>query len=484
MMMSDNKNSRALFSAVGRLARTAILPVLLYTMAVVQPSVAGAVEAFPSQVHIAAGERASGRILNVGIGRSVVINLAEDAADVLVSNPEIADAVLRTPRRIFVLGNTAGQSRLVLFSRSGRELASFSIRVEKDTSDLTQIIQRLVPGANISAESINGSIVLSGTAKSTIEAQQAADIAARFQGAESATGIVNLISVSGSDQVHLKVTVAEVERSIIKQLGVRFSDISVGSGNYTFTGDNVPGFNVNPSIVNQATAGLTFASGAASLSAQIDALSRSGVVRTLAEPTLTAISGENASFLAGGEFPIPVAQDSDGISIEFKKFGVGLDFTPVVLSGGRISLRVQTEVSELSNEGAVSSGGITISALKVRRAESTMELPSGGTLVMAGLLRESYQQAVEGIPGLMQLPVLGTLFKSRDFLRSQTELAVFVTPYVVRPVAQQKLARPDKNLLVPSDAETIFLNRLNKIFNPGGQATEGTYHGQVGFIYK
>ena len=241
---------------------------------------------------------------------------------------------------------------------------------------------------------------------------------------------------------------------------------------------------MNPSIVNQSIAGVSFASGAASIAAEVEALQREGVIRTLAEPTLTAISGENASFLAGGEFPIPIAQEDNSVSVEFKKFGVGLDFTPVVLSGGRISLRVLTEVSELSNEGAVSSGGITISALKVRRAESTVELPSGGTLVMAGLLQESYQQSIEGIPGLMQIPVLGALFKSRDFLRDQTELTVFVTPYVVRPVAAQKLVRPDKNLMPPSDAETVFLNRLNKIYNPAGDIVEGEYHGQVGFIYK
>ena len=438
---------------------------------------------FPSQVHIAAGERANGRILNVGIGRSVVINLAEDAADVLISNPEIADAVLRTPRRIFVLGNTAGQARLVLFSRSGRELASFDLRVEKDTSDLARIIRKLIPGTNISAESVNGSVILSGTARSTIEAQQAADIAAKFEGADGASSIVNLISVEGKDQVHLKVTVAEVERSIVKQLGVQFSG-SVGTGNFTPNFSSQPGFNVNPSVVNQAVGGITFASGAASINAQIQALQTEGVIRTLAEPTLTAISGENASFLAGGEFPIPISQDDGEVSVEFKRFGVGLDFTPVVLSGGRISLRVLTEVSELSNEGAVTSGGITISALKVRRAESTVELPSGGTLVMAGLLQESYRQSIEGIPGLMQIPVLGALFKSRDFLRDQTELAVFVTPYVVRPVAAKKLVRPDKNLIPPSDAETIFLNRLNKIYNPAGDAVAGEYHGQVGFIYK
>lgn len=439
---------------------------------------------FPSQIHIAAGEHANGRLLNVGIGRSVVINLAEDAADVLVSNPEIADAVLRTPRRIFVLGNTAGQSRLVLFGRSGRELASFDLRVEPDTSDLTRIIRRLLPGSMITAEAMNGNVVLSGSAKSTLEAQQAADIAVKFQGKGSAAEIVNLINVEGKDQVHLKVTVAEVERSIVKQLGVQFAG-SIGIGNFTPYASSLPSFSVNPNILNQATGGLDFASGSTGISAEIEALQRDGVIRTLAEPTLTAISGENASFLAGGEFPIPIAQDNDEVTVEFKKFGVGLDFTPIVLSDGRISMRVKTEVSELSSDGAVSvEGGITISALKVRRAESTVELPSGGTLVMAGLLKESYRQAIEGIPGLMQIPILGALFKSRDFLREQTELVVFVTPYVVRPVAASKLVRPDKNFMPASDAETIFLNRLNKIYSSGGATVEGTYHGQVGYIYK
>lgn len=351
-------------------------------------------ETFPNQIHVAAGEHASGRILNVGIGRSVVINLAEDAADVLVSNPEIADAVLRTPRRIFVLGNTAGQSRLVLFGRSGRELASFDIRVEKDTSDITRIIRKLIPGTNISAESVNGNVILSGTAKSTLEAQQAADIAAKFQGADLSSSIVNLIAVSGKDQVHLKVTVAEVERSVVKQLGVRFAG-SVTAGNFRPFGDLVPNFNVNPSIVNQATAGFTFINSTGSFTAQLDALQRDGVIRTLAEPTLTAISGENASFLAGGEFPIPISQEDNKISVEFKKFGVGLDFTPVVLSEGRISLRVKTEVSELSNEGAVSAGGITISALKVRRAEihhgAALRRNLGDGRSFEGILSASYR---------------------------------------------------------------------------------------------
>jgi len=470
---------------VGSLVKSGVMAALILCAALIPFGQAEAGSDFPKSVHVAAGERSSARLLRVGLGRSVVINLAEEVADVLVSNPEIADAVVRSKHRVFVLGNKAGQANLVLFSRSGRELASFNLRVEPDTSDLTAIIKRVIPNSNIRAESVNGNVILSGTAKSMADAQRAADLAARFtgDGGEGTKPVLNMISVSGKDQVHLKVTVAEVERSIIKQLGVRLSG-TVGFGNYTGSLNSPTDFPINTGVISRAAGGIGFLAGGTSIAAQIEALQRDGVIRTLAEPTLTAISGENASFLAGGEFPIPVAQSTDTVSVEFKKFGVGLDFTPVVLDGGRINLRVKTEVSELTNDGSVSAGGITISALKVRRAESTMELPSGGTLVMAGLLKESYKQTIGGIPGLMQLPVLGALFKSRDFLRQQTELAVFVTPYVVSPVAVSKLVRPEKNLSPANDAETIFLNRLNKIFSMSGGEVPGTYHGQVGFIYK
>jgi len=464
--------------------RQTLLMLTLFAAFLLAPAGARAGDSFPKQVHVAAGERVSERLLRVGVGRSVVIDLAEQVADVLVSNPEIADAVVRTQHRVFVLGNKTGQANLVLFSRSGRELATFNLRVEPDTSDLTRLIQRAVPNSNISADAVSGNIILTGTARSTADAQRAADIAARFAGnGIKASEVLNMIAVEGEDQVYLKVTVAEVERSIVKQLGVNLSG-TIGVGNYTGGFNNTATFPVNSSIVSQAAAGGSFVAGGTSLSASVEALQRDGVIRTLAEPTLTAISGENASFLAGGEFPIPVAQTDGDISIEFKKFGVGLDFTPVVLSAGRVSLRVKTEVSELTNDGAITTGGITVSALKVRRAESTIELPSGGTLVMAGLLQETYKQSINGVPGLMQLPVLGALFKSRDFLRQQTELVVFVTPYTVNPVAASKLVRPDQNLMPASDAETVFLNRLNKIFRRPGEAETGTYQGQVGFIYK
>lgn len=452
-------------------------------------------QGYPKTVNIGAGERVAGRMLRVGLGRSVVVNLGEEVSDVIVSNPEIADAVVRSSRRVFVFGNKAGQASLFLFGRGGNQIASFDLAVETDTTDLNAMIRRAVPGAQVRADSVNGNIVLTGTAGSTAEAQRAADLAARFsaRGGEGGLPVLNMISVSGKDQVHLKVTVAEVERSIIKQLGVNLAG-NIGIGNYNIGFNNQPPFTVNTNVIGRAAGGLYdatnsaaaagFVAGATQIKANIEALQRDGVIRTLAEPTLTAISGENASFLAGGEFPIPLSNQDGQISVEFKKFGVGLDFTPVVLSGGRISLRVKTEVSEITQEGAVNIGILTIPALKVRRAESTVELPSGGTLVMAGLLKESYKQDLNGVPGLMQVPILGALFKSRDFLRQETELVVFVTPYTVKPVARSELVTPVKNLAPATDGDTIFLNRLNRVYRVSGEAGNGAYHGNVGFIYE
>jgi len=215
-------------------------------------------------------------------------------------------------------------------------------------------------------------------------------------------------------------------------------------------------------------------------------MERVGVLRTLAEPTLTAITGESAKFLAGGEFPVPTGRDRDGnITIEFKPFGVGLGFTPVVLSGGRISMKVSTEVSELSSQGAVTLGTISIPALKVRRAETTVELPSGGSLVMAGLIQESLKQTINGFPGIKDVPILGSLFRSRDFQNSETELVVIVTPYIVKSVARDKLVRPDKGFEVASDMETIFMGQLHKIYGVRGRPLpRGAYRGGVGFIIE
>lgn len=446
------------------------------------PVAADAQSQFQSTIKVDVSHSKRTQQLSVGKGRSVVLNTNEDVLDVLVSNPGIVDAVVRTKRRVFIFGNETGQASLVLFGKGGQQLASFNLTVQPDPSNLVEILDRLLPNSDIRADIVNESIVLSGTAITALEAQQAYDIALRFVGNDE-NKVVNTIGIAEKDQIQIKVTVAEVERSIIKQLGVSLKgSFSIGSLNANF--NTSPSFDINPTVVNAGSLASKLGLGSASIEPTLKALERDGVMRTLAEPTLTAVSGENASFLAGGEFPIPVAYEDNKISLEFKPFGVGLDFTPVVLSEGRIKLRVKTEVSELSSEGAVQISAISVSALKVRRAESTLEIPSGGTLVMAGLLREDYAQQIDGIPKLKDIPILGTMFKSRDFQRKQTELVIFVTPYVVRPVARSEIARPDDNLAPPSDSSTIFLNQLARIYRGTDAPVKGRYHGEIGYIYE
>ncbi|MFZ2017548.1 MAG: type II and III secretion system protein family protein [Methyloceanibacter sp.] len=330
------------------------------------------------------------------------------------------------------------------------------------------------------------------------------------------TNVINMLTVEGREQVLLKVSVVEMERNIVKQFGVDLNAL-VDSGNFAFAAlsdlpfpINVAGKGVlapfltstepglagnnaafptsapaNPTVGNSSGFGGQWQSSGSRVQSVLRALEEDGLLHTLAEPNLTAISGETANFLAGGEFPIPIAQQLGTISVEFKKFGIGLAFTPVVMSEGRISLKVSTEVSELSNEGAVILSNIAIPALKVRRAETVVELPSGGSLVMAGLLSDQSKQALSGYPGLKNLPVLGTLFRSRDFLKNETELVVLVTPYIVKPVARSKLAQPDDGFGWASDVNSDLLGQMNRIYGRHPErAPVGKFDGDVGFIVE
>src|SRR5262249_1505056 len=306
--------------------------------------------------------------------------------------------------------------------------------------------------------------------------------------------VVNNIAVRGRDQVMLKVTVAEVQRSIIKQMGIDLAaSFSYGTSVVNF-------LNVNPFTANNAP--LVAGNGVqtnfgpnANVQAKLRAMESAGLVRTLAEPNLTAISGESATFISGGEFPIPTGvtcqtTTSGAIgqcvqTVAFKKFGISLNFTPVVLTEGKISLRVMTEVSEVSNENSLQGGvgGTTIPSIKTRRAETTLEIPSGGSMAMPGLTQQQTKQAINGLPGMMELPILGTLFRSRDFINNQTELAVIVTPYVVRAVAQKDLSRPDDGFVPASDPQAQLLGTVNRIYGVPGRAEPAqSYRGSYGFI--
>jgi pilus assembly protein CpaC len=430
------------------------------------------------------------RFVPLGVGKSVIVDLPTDAKDVLVSDPQIANAVVRSTRRAYLIGVKVGQTNVFFFDHEGRQIAGFDIAVTRDLNGVRAAMRQLLPQADIRVEGVGDGVMIAGSVANADEAQHAFAIATRLVGSDQK--VVNALTIRGRDQVMLKVTVAEVQRDVIKQLGIDLSG-SLGYGTAVVDFNTSNAFSAFGSALSDSFLTTGWRSGLRSVTATIRAMERAGVIRTLAEPNLTAISGEMASFLAGGEFPIPSGFTCDPqtrictTQVTFKKFGVGLNFTPVVLSEGRISLKVMTEVSELSNENTLTLEALgrsqTIPSIRSRRAETTIEIPSGGALAMAGMIQEQTKQQMNGIPGLMQLPVLGTLFKSRDYVNRQTELMVIVTPYVVRAVAQKDLSRPDDGFADPSDPSSVLLGRFNRIYGVAGKVDpRKSYHGNYGFI--
>ena len=435
------------------------------------------------------------RFLPLGIGKSVVVDLPRDVKDVLVADPKIANAVIRSPQRAYIIGAGVGQTNVVFFDADGQQVSSYDIAVKRDLNGIRVALRQILPGVQI--EGVGEGVVLTGSVSSPVEAQQAGDIAARLVG--NPDKVVNSIVVRSRDQVMLKVHVAEVRRDIVKQMGIDLSaSMNYGTAVVNFNNANPFTANGAPLVSGNAFSASSILKGLPTVTATIRAMENAGVVHTLAEPNLTAISGEAATFIAGGEFPIPGGYSCDPTThvcttqITYKKFGISLNFTPVVLSEGRISLRVMTEVSELSNDNAITvsqaltantTNSIVIPSIRTRRAETTLEIPSGGSMAMAGLIQQQTKQAINGLPGLDQVPVLGQLFRSQDYVNNETELMVLVTPYVVRAVAQKELSRPDDGFAPASDSQSALLARINRIYGVAARVEPiGGYQGSFGFI--
>ncbi|MEY9180650.1 pilus assembly protein CpaC [Bradyrhizobium sp. USDA 326] len=435
------------------------------------------------------------RFLSLGVGKSVVIDLPREVKDVLVADPKIANAVIRSAQRAYIIGGQVGQTNVVFFTADGQQVASYDIAVKRDLNGMRAALRQSLPGVQI--EGVGDSVMLTGSVSSPVEAQQAGDVAAKLVGGSDK--IVNNIVVRGRDQVMLKVVVGEVRRDIVKQLGVDLSaSLNAGTAVVNFNNSNPFSVSGGPLVSSNGLGVTGLAKGVATVNATMRAMESAGVMRTLAEPSLTAISGESATFIAGGEFPIPAGYSCDPVThvcttqITYKKFGISLNFTPVVLSEGRISLRVMTEVSELSSQNAISvtqavsagqTSSITIPSIQTRRAETTLEIPSGGSMAMAGLIQQQTKQAINGLPGVDQLPIIGALFRSQDFVNNETELMVIVTPYVVRAVAQKELSRPDDGFAPASDAQTALLGRMNRLYGIARRVDPiGGTPGDFGFI--
>jgi pilus assembly protein CpaC len=476
------------------LTRTAPLALAGALIGALGPALANGVskgEASPTTVlAIQADQLSTSQRVDLSIGRSLIIELPRDAKEVFVANPKVANAVVRSTRKVFVIGMDNGATSIFVMDGEGRQIASLEVNVGRDLNVLAQTLRTALPQSQIQIRPAGSSVLLTGVVASAIDAQQAVDIANAFVGISADGGVavkgavINALTVRGKDQVMLQVTVAEVARTVLKQFGINTS------GSWSAIGgdfQNINPFPVSPNANpgNFLSASLT--RGGFSARASLQAFERAGVSRVLAEPTLTAISGESAKFTAGGEIPIPRSEDCDRgrctIGFEYKPYGVTLSFTPVVMAENRISLRVSTEVTEVDPENQFRIGTLSVPGMKVRKAETTVELPSGAVMMTAGLIQQTSSQAINGLPGLLNLPVLGALFRSRDYQRKETELMIMVTPMIAKPMNPNQVARPDDGFVDAHDGQTVLLGRLNRLYGVAGAApAKVRSKGQFGFI--
>jgi pilus assembly protein CpaC len=406
--------------------------------------------------------------LNLSQSTGSLIRLSEPMSDVFVANEGIADVQVRSSTQLYIFGKARGETTIYATSKSGRVVYAANVRVGNNISSVDEMLHLAMPDASIQATPMNNLVLLTGTVASPDDVAEAQRLTQAYVG--DGTQVVTRLKSATPLQVMLKVRIAEMNRSLIKSMGVNL--LNRGSGGTLFgigrgnpgtinvaKGPPDPVTGVTPETVTGAT--FNMLAGATTLGifgkifgtdllATVDLLQNDGVISILAEPNLTALSGETASFLAGGEFPIPVSQGNNAVTIEYKQYGVGLAFTPIVLADGRISMRVRPEVSQLSDAGSVKLNGFTVPALTTRRAETTVELGSGQSFMIGGLLQNSNQNSIEKAPFLGDLPVLGALFRSTSFRRDESELVIIVTPYLVKPVSSQ-LALPTDGYRAPGD---------------------------------
>jgi pilus assembly protein CpaC len=471
-------------------------------LALIAPAAAGAAD-MGFRGSIAALSHGAARSIALGVGKSYVVDLPRDASEVLVADPKIANAVVRSANKAYIIGVKLGETDVIFFDAAGHQITSLAVNVGQDLTALRDGLHASIPTGRVQANAVGNSIMLTGSVHSATDAATAVGLATQAVGGD-AKKVVNAISIQDRQQVMIKVEVVELNRNVEKQLGIQWNLSGIVNTTALATGFN-PGIAATnqvfqtfggggktPGVTLQNTSGngIGGAFGGKSFNgyANLQALEQNGLARLLASPTLTAISGESASFLAGGEFPFPSSKDQDGnVVLTFKQFGVTLNFTPVVLSDGRISLQIFSEVSALDFTNSLVANGFTVPGLTTRRTTTTVELPSGGSLAVSGLLQDNIRQSVNGLPGLGNIPILGALFRSRDFQTQQTDLVVMVTPYLVRSVARNKLARPDDNFAPASDPQAILFGKLNRIYAAGDRkapAAAAAYRGDYGFILK
>lgn len=412
--------------------------------------------------------------LNVPMNRAVVVESDVPFAELSIANPGIADISTLSDRSIYVLGKAPGRTTLTLLSPDGKLIANVDVHVTPDIAEFKERLQQILPGEAIEVRTANDGIVLSGTVSSTAKLDRALDLANRY----APDRVSNLMVVGGTQQVMLKVRFAEMQRSVSKNLS---SSLAINSNSSTVggaveTGTWLQGSNALGTLPVQTRDGvaggalLGFSAGAFEFGILLEALESKGMVRTLAEPNLTALSGQEAKFLAGGEYPIPVAGGDGGVKIEYKPFGVELNFTPVVVDGDIINLTINAAVSAIDTTITLETNGFTLNAFKRRETSTTVEMRDGESFAIAGLLQDDFRDLNGQVPWLGDVPILGALFRSAEYQRSQSELVIIVTPHLVTPVAGEALALPTDRVRIPTERELFLFGEVAG--SPKGAAGE------------
>ncbi len=429
--------------------------------------------------------------LNVPMNRAVVVESDTPFAELSIANPGIADISTLSEKSIYVLGKTPGRTTLTLLGADGKLLTNIDVHVTPDIAEFKERLQQILPGERIEVRTANDGIVLSGTVSSTAKLDRALDLANRY----APERVSNLMTVGGTQQVMLKVRFAEMQRSVSKNLraslgvaGGNDVGITAGSGVLADGGklkDLLDGKTITSPNEAQGRLGLGFTAGSLEFAVLLEALESKGAVRTLAEPNLTALSGQEAKFLAGGEYPIPVVDGNGGLAVEYKPFGVELNFTPVVVDGDQINLTINAAVSSIDTSVSLQSNGFSLNAFKRRETSTTVEMRDGESFAIAGLLQDDFRNLKGQVPWLGDIPVLGALFRSSEYERNQSELVIIVTPHLVSPTRGEALALPTDRVKLPSEKDFfLFGDVVGKQKGAAGEVAKQDFSGSYGYVME
>lgn len=432
--------------------------------------------------------------LKVPMNRAVVVESDAAFAELSIANPGIADISTLSERSIYVLGKAPGRTTLTLLAPDGSLITNVEVQVTPDISELKERLREVLPGEQIEVRPANDGLILSGIVTSAASLDRALDLAQRY----APDRVSNLMSVGGSQQVMLKVRFAEMNRSVSKSLSasVGINGISGGGGNFGSVGgsgtyidgnnlSNLFDGNPNTSVTRsgESTGAISFGFGGSNveLAILLEALETRGFIRTLAEPNLTALSGQNAEFLAGGEYPVPVANDNGSVTVDFKPFGILLNFTPRVI-GKNINLRLTAEVSGVDTTIGFTDAGFTVNGFRTRSTSTTVEMLDGESFAIAGLLQDDFTDGISKVPWLGDIPILGTLFRSSDYQRNQSELVIIVTAHLVTPTSGEALALPTDRVRPPTERE-FFLGGIDAA-PANGSSTRASTKGGAGEVAR